>query len=593
MHTADLATSQVRLTPDIRREQLIEATIKAIAEHGLSRVTLGKLGAEVGLSAGMINFHFENKQALLTATLKALADQYSTACEAAVAGHEDDPVAALLGLIEASFDTRICTPERVAVWYAFWSESRARAEYMAICGRSDAAFYEEVHQLIEQVAQKANSTIDVRAASLGLTGIVDALWQDVVIERETFDYSDAIATCQAYLKNLFPNLENLPGTVVDADENADDLPRTLPAWAYCSDTFFQRELERIHLPAWQVVCHQNDIPEPGDYKTFEAFGERAFVLRGGDGTLRAFNNVCPHRAHQVLQGDTGNCPGLIRCPYHAWGFDHAGELKAIAAQKTFPPFDNGKFGLKPLEIEVYAGFIFIRFRPGGPSLVDRFGPYENELAPYRFADMVPAGPIHEEEIAADWKNIWDNYLEDYHFPTGHPDLFALMSMDYVREPDDVTRTVKLHHHMRDKAKGGWSCERYARILPTHEHLPAEQRRSWRYYFAYPSFAFDVYPEVMDFFQIIPLTPGRSRLRFGSYGLASPSRAAIACRYLSGRINMRVHREDCALVTSVQKGLESSAYDRGLLGTKEIAVAALHRWVCADLPEADKQHPPTQ
>ncbi|MGI9464632.1 MAG: RHO alpha subunit C-terminal catalytic domain-containing protein, partial [Aestuariivirgaceae bacterium] len=142
-----------------------------------------------------------------------------------------------------------------------------------------------------------------------------------------------------------------------------------------------------------------------------------------------------------------------------------------------------------------------------------------------------------------------------------------------------------HHHMRDKPKGGWSCERYASLLPEQTHLPQEQRRSWRYYFAYPSFAFDVYPDRMDFFHIIPLAPGRSRLRFGSYGLPGASRELNACRYLSERINMQVHKEDCALVASVQKGLESSAYHRGLLGTKEIAVAALHRWVNADMPEA--------
>ena len=231
------------------------------------------------------------------------------------------------------------------------------------------------------------------------------------------------------------------------------------------------------------------------------------------------------------------------------------------------------------------GFIFIRFRPGGPSLADRFAPYSAELEPYRFADMVPTVAISQEDVDADWKNNWDNYLEDYHFPTGHPGLVGLMSMDYGREPKDATRTIRLDHQMRNKVKGGWSCERYASLLPEQKHLPADLRRSWRYYFAYPSFAFDVYPEMMDFFHIIPIAPGRSRLRFASYSLPGASREIKACQYLSERINLQVHREDMALVKSVQKGLESSAYDRGLLGTKEIAVAALQRWVRADVPEA--------
>ena len=583
MQQPDLAGASARLAPATRREQLIQATIRAIAAHGLSQVTLAKLGAEVGLTAGMINFHFANKQALLTATLEAVAREYSAACDEALAANQGNPAAALNGLIAASFDEAICTPDKVAVWYAFWGEARARDDYMAVCGRSDKAFHDAVRGLLARIAAARASSIDIEAATLGFTGMVDALWQEAVIARDDFDRDQAAAMCRAYLANLFGELDAQPAA--PQPDATDGLPRTLPAWTYCSESFYQKEIERVHLPAWHPVCHQNDIPEAGDYRTFEAFGERAFVLRGKDGVIRAFNNVCPHRAHQVLTGDAGNCPGLIRCPYHSWGFDHSGELKAIAAQKTFPPFDNGNFGLKRLEIENFMGLIFIRFRPGGASLTERFAPYEAELAPYRFADMERISKEYDDPIDADWKNNWDNYLEDYHFPTGHPGLFGLMSMDYAREPDDAGRIVKLHHALRDKPKGGWSCERYARLLPEQTHLPEDQRRSWRYYVAYPSFAFDVYPESMDFFHIMPIAPGRSRLRFVSYGLPNASREIRACRYLSERINGQVHLEDCELVASVQKGLESSAYDRGLLGTKEVAVAALHRWVGADMPEA--------
>ena len=590
MQDPHISEPQIRLTPDVRREQLILATIKAIAEHGLSQVTLSKLGAEVGLTAGMINFHYASKQALLTATLQAVVAEYDAAWTAALNDHADDPVAALNGLILASLDTHICAPDKVAVWYAFWGEAGARDDYMALCGQSDKAFFEAVHGLIGEIAERQKSSIDVKAAALGLSGMIDAMWFEVVVTREAFDYTSAVESCQAYFNNLLPGtmaakLDMTPAPNLAAN---DELPRTLPGWTYCSEDFYRQEIEQIHLPAWQVVCHHNDIANAGDYQTFEAFGERAFVIRGEDGIVRAFNNVCPHRAHQVLAGNNGNCPGLIRCPYHSWGFDHTGDLKAIAAQKTFPPFDNGQFGLKPLELDTYNGFIFIRFKTGGPSMAERMQSYDSELAPYRFEDLVRIGDVYDQEIEADWKNNWDNYLEDYHFPTGHPGLFGLMSMDYAREPNDETRVIKLHHYMRDKAKGGWSCERYAKLLPDQEHLPADQRRSWRYYFAYPSFAFDVYPEGIDFFHVIPIAPGRARLRFAYYGLPDASREIKACRYLSSRINMQVHTEDGDLVKSVQKGLESSSYTQGLLGTKEIAVAALQRWVREDVPNTTEK-----
>ena len=579
--------SHARLAPDVRREQLIAAAIKAISIHGLSNVTLNKVGDAAGLTASMVNFHFHNKQALLTATLKHVAREYTDACEVAIADAGDDPSAALMGLIAASFNPEICEPGRVSLWYAFWSESRTRQDYMDICGQSDTAFYESIHTMISQLAIRTNSTIDVHAATLGLTGMVDALWQNMLAVPDTFNRASAIEVCRNYLMNLLPGFAAEPALELAPDkagENTHELPRTLPAWTYCSQSFFDKEMQSIHKPAWHIVCHVNDVPDNGDYTTFEGLGERAFVMRGEDGVLRAFHNVCPHRAHAVLKGERGSCKGIIRCPYHSWGFGHDGELKAIAAQKTFPPFDNGEFGLKPLELEVFLGLVFIRFIPGGESVAERYGVYMDEMKPYGFEDMVPIAPIYDEVLKADWKNVWDNYLEDYHFPTGHPGLFGLMTPDYDREPNDKTRTVRLSHAMREKTKGGWSAERYASLLPEMTHLPQNQRRRWSYFFMYPSVSLDVYPDTMDFFHVVPTAPGECRLRVGIYGKPNPSRELKAAQFLSSRIAWQVHSEDIALIESVQGGLSTSGYRTGLLGQKEIAAHALQRWVGEDMPE---------
>lgn len=576
-----------RQPQEVRREQLILATISAIAEHGLSHVTLSKVGAEVGLTAAMINFHFKNKQALLTATLQFVADEYADACEAALAEAGDRPQDALKALIDASFDPQICEPGRVAVWYAFWGESRARGDYLAICGHSDRAFEAAVRRLIEQLAEAGGAVVSVEAATRGLTGLVDALWQDLLLDPAAFSHAGAIETCQAYLVNLFPLATESPpaaAPTVAADE--DGLPRTLPAWTYRSDTFFGDEIETVHKQAWHLVCHISDVARPGEYATFEGLGERAFVIRGEDGILRAFHNVCPHRAHALVSGGKGQCGHRLRCPYHAWTFDLTGELVAIASRKTFPPFDDARFGLKELELEVFLGLVFIRFAGAGAGVAERYGAYEAELTPYRFEDMVPLGNIYEQELEADWKNVWDNYLEDYHFPTGHPGLYGLMTPQYDREPDDASRTIRLSHIMRDEPKGGWSAERYRRLLPQFDHLPRDLNNRWSYYFLYPSVSLDVYPDLIDFFHIVPLSPGRSLMRCGAYGLPDAGREAKACRYLNKRINGQVHAEDLALIASVQGGLSTSAYDTGVLGDKEVAAAAFQRWVREDLPAAD-------
>ncbi|MGI9405524.1 MAG: Rieske 2Fe-2S domain-containing protein, partial [Hyphomicrobiaceae bacterium] len=94
--------------------------------------------------------------------------------------------------------------------------------------------------------------------------------------------------------------------IAETTTTEEQLPRTLPSWTYCDQDFFEAEIKTIHKRAWQIVCHVSDIPNTGDYFTFQGLGERAFVIRGEDGIIRAFHNVCPHRAHAVVSGLNGN-----------------------------------------------------------------------------------------------------------------------------------------------------------------------------------------------------------------------------------------------------------------------------------------------
>ena len=588
-HASDRATA-ARQPQDARREQLIEATIRTIADHGLSNVTLNKVASLAGLTAGMVNFHFDSKRELLRATLERVANEFTTVCRAAVAGAGSDPVTALRALVEASLGKKLAAPEKLAVWYAFWGESQARDDYMDICGASDQGFYDMVHGQIAELAAKSPAGLDTRAAALGLCGLLDALCQEALVRREEFNRGDAIETCRRYMANMFgAALVPPPAPRVKADA-VPTLPLTLPAWAYTSEEFHRLEVEKIHRPAWHLVCHVNEMKSLGDYVTFEAFGERAFVIRGKDGVIRAFHNVCRHRAHAVVGGRSGTCKGVIRCPYHAWTYDFLGSLKGVAAARTFPDFEREKFGLHPLECEVFQGFVYLRFRPGGPSVAERYAPYADELAAHRLEEMEPIADYWGGDMDADWKNVWDNYLEDYHFPGGHPGLSGLMSPSYERQPNDATRTVRLSHPMRAKAKGGWGARMYSSILPDYDHLPPALRRRWSYFFLYPAVSFEIYPDMIDFFHVVPIGPGRVRLRWRAYGLPNPSRAMRAARWLNMRVNYQVHDEDLNLIASVQRGLAGSSYSTGLLGDKEVAVKAVQSWVRADVPEAAQAHP---
>jgi phenylpropionate dioxygenase-like ring-hydroxylating dioxygenase large terminal subunit len=365
---------------------------------------------------------------------------------------------------------------------------------------------------------------------------------------------------------------------------------TLPGWTYNNAEFFELERRHLLLRNWQIVCHVSEIAKPGDYATLDLLGERAFAIRGEDGAVRAFHNVCRHRAAAVVRGETGHCTHAIRCFYHGWAYELDGRLKALPAEATFAGLNKSDFGLKPLECEIYLGFVFIRFLPGGAGVAERFAPYHDELAVYRSEHMVPTGRAWDIDIAVDWKNVMDNFLEGYHVPVGHPGLYRLFGDSYEVEakPGDVSRAVGW---LRDKESSNWSERAYQRLRPEVSHLPDAQRRSWRYYTMLPNFAFDIYPEQMDFFHIVPIGPGKSRLRGRMFGLPSNDRQMRAARWLTGRINMEVFLEDNHLIESVQAGLGTSAYGQGYFSEKEICLRQFHDMIREAIPVASEVTPP--
>lgn len=593
-----------RLPQDARRQQLVDAAVAAIAEFGLSNVTLGKVAARAGLAASMVNFHFESKQDLLKTVLRTIADDYRAACESSLAAAGPDPAAGLVALCEASFDPAVADPDRLAVWYAFWGESRTRGDYMEVCGSSDQAFYDAVLSLVVELAEREGAVLDGRAAALGLAGLIDALSQEALVQGRGFDHAAAVETCRRYLANLFPKAylplarahetgvpERTPheareGIPSLADGEDEDLPLTLPSWTYRDAAFTRKEIEEIHTPAWHLLCHVSEMPNVGDYRSISLLGKRVFAIRGDDGEIRAFHNVCRHRAHEIVTAGAGHVDGQLQCAYHAWCYDRQGVLKGIAASRTFPKLDKDNLGLFPVECEVFLGFVFIRLAPGGPSVAERYAPYAAELAPHRLEELVPIAEAWDGEIAADWKNVWDNYLEDYHFPTGHPGLSGLMKKAYDREPDAATRTIRLSHAMRDDPAGGWATRAYASLVGrVNGHLPEGLQRRWSYLFMYPAFSLELYPDMIDYFHIIPVGPGRSRLRWRAFARPGQGREGRAVQWLNQRINLQVHHEDGELVESVQRNLAAGAYERGVLSEMEVNVQALHAWIASDLPEA--------
>ena len=378
----------------------------------------------------------------------------------------------------------------------------------------------------------------------------------------------------------------------DAAGPATGAPHALPAWVYDNAELHRIELERILLPSWQIACHVNSIPRAGDYATFDLGRESVLVLRDRDSVIRAFHNVCRHRGARLLDG-AGTCPGTITCPYHGWTYRADGALIGVPAKESFPDLDRSAHGLREVRMEIALGFVFVALAGNPPSIARAFAPFDEELAPYRIPQMMPLGPITTEFWDVDWKLAMDNYLESYHVPIGHPGLNRMFTPDY----DDQARAPTIARGvswLREQESSRWSERLYQRhVARVATNLPEPYRRCWRFFSSLPNLGIDVFPEQMDFFQVIPRGPGRCTIRSGTFGLPDARPEMRAIRYLGARINTQVNDEDRRLCGRVQRGLASSSYRPGPLSGLEACMLEFHDHLRDRIPEFRLAQAPAQ
>ncbi len=188
-----------------RRTQLIEATIRSIASHGLSDTTMATVAGEAGLSQGIINLHFETKDKLLLATLTRVVDEYRALWEAALEAAADDPVARLAALVEVDFHPSVCDRDKLAVWFAFWSESKARPTYRKLCAGRDRGYDRMLVRLCRQLVDEGDYRgVDPELAARAMAALTEGLWLDMLANPRNMTRRQALRVSQAYLAHLFP-----------------------------------------------------------------------------------------------------------------------------------------------------------------------------------------------------------------------------------------------------------------------------------------------------------------------------------------------------------------------------------------------------
>jgi phenylpropionate dioxygenase-like ring-hydroxylating dioxygenase large terminal subunit len=363
---------------------------------------------------------------------------------------------------------------------------------------------------------------------------------------------------------------------------------SLPGWLYFDPEFFAAEKRAFLRSAPQVVCHESEISEPGEWRSIDYLGESVIVIRGDDGEVRAFSNVCRHRGSRIVDG-TGGCAKVLTCPYHAWSYGRDGRLVGVPHRHEYPGLRTEDHGLFPVALERWRGFLFVVLEPGAPSVAEMMAPYEDEVAPYRFEELRAIGRVTLRPRPLNWKTIADNYSDHLHIPVGHPGLTRLFGRNYRIEAQ--AWVDRMEGDLVEKASANVSERAYQKLLPEAEHLPPTHRRKWLYYKLFPNVAFDIYPDQVDFMQFLPVSSTETVIREISYALPDERREMKAARYLNWRINRRVNAEDTELITRVQLGMQSPAYEAGPLGTSEVCLRSFARKLRRLIPEARLERPP--
>lgn len=195
-----------------RQQQLIQATIRSVARNGLSDTTMATVSSEAGLSQGIINLHFQSKDRLLVETLRYIADGYRVAWETAVEGAGPSPAEQLAALVAVDFKQPVCDRNKLAVWFAFWGESKARPTYRKICAQRDMAYRNELVQLCEQLIEEGGyERLNADSVAAGLSAMTSGLWLDLLTNPRSMSREQARQICMAYLATAFGKHFSRPG----------------------------------------------------------------------------------------------------------------------------------------------------------------------------------------------------------------------------------------------------------------------------------------------------------------------------------------------------------------------------------------------
>ena len=502
------APARPRASRARQRQRLIDACISALHVHGPSKTTVEKVVAIARMSPGIVRFYFDSKDAMLVASLEFLAAEFEERLLVPIAALKPRPVEALTRLVDLYLGVELASARKVSVWYAFWGEASSRQEYHDICGARDSKFESLVRDLVAHlIEQTAARHLDADAIALGLIGVLEMLWQGFAFQTEsTIDRDDAKRRALAYLRSVFPGAFSPAGRAA---------PVALPAAAYASPAQLEAERRLLFGHAWQFVGLERELGTAGDFLTLDGPAERALVVRDSGGALHAFRNSCRQRPHALAMSRSGRFDGAVTCALHGLSYGLDGEATAATPGGA----------LARLDLAAVGGALFVR-RPTGTG----------GAPPAAIASGAPPlgrPTVREHEVAADWKVLVEQWLE--------------------RAPDAAEAGGSAIEGAGAGLGASWSGRR---CLALAARVGAPPPRTS---VVAPNQLIETGPGGVLVLQVLPLAPGRARLRQFRYAREGRTREDRALAFLAGRLGAARVAAEIRLAESVQRGLESPAY----------------------------------
>jgi choline monooxygenase len=345
---------------------------------------------------------------------------------------------------------------------------------------------------------------------------------------------------------------------------------TIPASWYTDPRIAQLELQNVFSRAWQAVGRAEQVEKPGQYVTSSVAGEPVVAVRGSDGKLRAFYNVCRHHAMTVMNEPCGHAQHM-RCPYHGWTYNLEGELRGMTEFEGVCNFDRAQNGLVPIRVETWENFVFVNLESHAAPLEEFLGALVGLAKPLGFGGLQFV-ERRSYTLNCNWKVYVDNFLDGgYHVPHMHKGLNSVL--DYTNYAiENVDRCcVQSSPVAVDKSS---------------EASAAATRKGDRayYFWQYPNFMLNWYEGYLDTNLVIPLGVDRCEVIFDFYfGDTSESQRPYICESIG--VSERVQQEDIIICDGVQRGLSSRAYQAGRLSVRREAGEHLfHRLLAADLQD---------